>query len=76
LTLVAVIPRARIPAERDVYGLHFRGRYPLGQRLFAAANEPKQFVRIEGGDHNDPQPDSYYEVLAAFLDGDLHAAAK
>lgn len=47
--------------------------FALGQRLFDAANEPKQFVRIERGDHNDPQPDSYYDALIAFLDSTNHA---
>jgi fermentation-respiration switch protein FrsA (DUF1100 family) len=37
--------------------------YALGQRLFAAANEPKQFYCLEGADHNDPIPP---ELLAAF----------
>ncbi len=40
-----------------------------GRRLFEAANEPKQFFRIPGGDHNDPQPPQYYETLIEFLDG-------
>jgi hypothetical protein len=40
----------------------------MGQQLFAAANEPKQFVTIAGGDHNDPQTEEYYAVLSAFFD--------
>jgi fermentation-respiration switch protein FrsA (DUF1100 family) len=39
----------------------------LARRLFDAANEPKQFLLIEGGDHNDPLPPGYYEKLRAFL---------
>jgi fermentation-respiration switch protein FrsA (DUF1100 family) len=27
--------------------------FELGERLFAAAREPKRFVRIPGADHND-----------------------
>jgi fermentation-respiration switch protein FrsA (DUF1100 family) len=42
--------------------------YQIGRRLFDAANEPKQFVPIPGGDHNDPQSEEYYRVLAAFLE--------
>lgn len=42
--------------------------YEMGQRLFSAANQPKTFLTIEGGDHNDPQPLSYYRRLAEFLD--------
>jgi fermentation-respiration switch protein FrsA (DUF1100 family) len=42
--------------------------YSIGRKLFDRANEPKQFVTIAGGDHNDPQTDEYYAILAAFLD--------
>jgi hypothetical protein len=41
--------------------------YAMGRKLFAAANEPKQFVAIPGGDHNDPQTDAYYAALFEFL---------
>ena len=41
--------------------------YAIGRQLFEAANEPKQFVVIPGGDHNDPQTDEYYAALSAFL---------
>ena len=37
--------------------------YAMGQQLFAAANEPKQFIAIPGGDHNDPPSDVYYAAL-------------
>ncbi len=40
----------------------------FGQKLFEAANEPKQFISFANLDHNDPQPPDYYEKLAAFLD--------
>lgn len=45
--------------------------YKLGKQLFEAAGTPpeaKRFVTIEGGDHNDPQPNSYYAVLDEFID--------
>ncbi len=42
--------------------------YAIGRRLFEAANEPKQFFTVEGGDHNDPQPLEFYDQLAEFLD--------
>lgn len=42
--------------------------FDQGERLFAAATGPKQFVRIPGGDHNDPQTDEYYQELSRFLD--------
>jgi fermentation-respiration switch protein FrsA (DUF1100 family) len=41
--------------------------YAMGRQLFKAANEPKQFVAIPGGDHNDPQTEAYYTALSAFL---------
>lgn len=37
------------------------------ERLLAAAPGRKQFVRIPGGGHNDPQPDAYYDALDEFL---------
>ena len=40
---------------------------PLGEALFAAAQEPKRFVLIPGADHNHPQPASYYRTLGEFL---------
>jgi len=43
--------------------------YECGRKLFEAANEPKQFLTIPGGDHNDFQPRQYYEKLIEFLDG-------
>ena len=42
--------------------------YRIGCKLFDAANQPKQFVPIPGGDHNDPQTEEFYRVLSAFLD--------
>jgi uncharacterized protein len=41
--------------------------YQIGCRLFDTANQPKQFVPIPGGDHNDPQSEEYYQALSAFL---------
>jgi fermentation-respiration switch protein FrsA (DUF1100 family) len=38
-----------------------------GQRLFAAAREPKQFLMLEGCDHNDPSGPEFYERLRKFL---------
>ncbi len=38
------------------------------RRLFAAANEPKQFVEIPGGDHNDPRTPAFIKALDQFLD--------
>ncbi len=42
--------------------------FEVGRRLFEAANQPKQFLVIEGGDHNDPQPLEFYGKLIQFLD--------
>jgi len=41
--------------------------YVMGQRLFAAANEPKEFMTIPGADHNDPLPREYYIRLREFF---------
>jgi hypothetical protein len=41
--------------------------FAMGRQLFAAANEPKQFIAIPGGDHNDPQTEEYYAALREFL---------
>ena len=41
----------------------------FGQRLFDAANQPKEFLLYPGYNHNDPMPSEYYDHLAAFLDG-------
>ncbi|MEK6238871.1 MAG: alpha/beta hydrolase, partial [Planctomycetales bacterium] len=40
----------------------------FGERLFNAANEPKTFFTIKGGDHNAPQPSRYYQELREFLE--------
>jgi fermentation-respiration switch protein FrsA (DUF1100 family) len=41
--------------------------YALGLKLFEAAPGPKQFVRIAGGDHNDPQSAEYLRQLDRFI---------
>jgi fermentation-respiration switch protein FrsA (DUF1100 family) len=41
--------------------------FKQGETLFEAANEPKQFLRLPGLDHNSPLPDEFFEKLDAFL---------
>lgn len=42
--------------------------YEMGRRLFEAApSREKRFFTCEGGDHNCPQPDAYYQALTEFL---------
>jgi fermentation-respiration switch protein FrsA (DUF1100 family) len=41
--------------------------YAFGQRLYEAANDPKHFFPIPGGDHNDFPPAEYFDALKAFL---------
>jgi hypothetical protein len=41
---------------------------PLGEKLFAAANPPKQFIKLPGATHNEPPPGSYYVELAKWID--------
>ena len=44
--------------------------FELAEQLFAAApSAKKQFIRIEGGDHNGPLPDECYDALEEFLEG-------
>lgn len=40
-----------------------------GNRLHEAARGPKEFLRIEHGGHNDPQPTEYYRRLDRFIEG-------
>jgi fermentation-respiration switch protein FrsA (DUF1100 family) len=47
--------------------------FALGQRLYEAANEPKEFFAMANHGHNDPFPDEFYTALRAFLD--KHPAA-
>ena len=42
--------------------------YALGEKLFAAANQPKEFIRIPGGGHNGPPSPEYYAALRRFVD--------
>ena len=41
--------------------------YRFGEKLFQAANEPKQFITFHGFDHNDFPPLSYFDALRDFL---------
>jgi len=41
--------------------------YEHGQRLFDMANQPKRFITIPSGDHNDPQTPEYYRALDEFI---------
>jgi fermentation-respiration switch protein FrsA (DUF1100 family) len=41
--------------------------YELGRRLFGAANEPKWFIAVPGGDHNDPPARDYLGALDRYL---------
>jgi uncharacterized protein len=43
--------------------------FVIGQQLHAAANEPKTFVTIAGGDHNDPRSPAFIAALDKFLSG-------
>jgi len=42
--------------------------FELGVRLHEAANQPKQFVVIAGGDHNDPRSAAWLASIDRFLD--------
>ena len=40
----------------------------FGRRLFEVANQPKRFVALTGGGHNEFPPRQYYDELTVFLD--------
>ncbi len=42
--------------------------FSYAEKLFAAANQPKQLVIDEGYDHNDPRSPQFYDELRRFLD--------
>ena len=42
--------------------------YSHGLKLFQAANDPKWWITIHGGDHNSPRSSDYYRQLDRFLD--------
>lgn len=41
--------------------------FEQGERLFAAAHEPKQFVRMEGHGHGPPNKEDFFEMVRVFL---------
>jgi uncharacterized protein len=41
--------------------------FQLGKRLYAAAPEPKRFMSIAGGEHDEMIPDGFFTNLHAFL---------
>jgi uncharacterized protein len=41
--------------------------FEQGELLFRMANEPKQFFKDTGADHNDPLPDAFWAELRVFL---------
>jgi len=41
--------------------------YKLGRRLYEAANEPKEFVTLAGGDHNDARSSRFWQAVERFL---------
>lgn len=46
----------------------------LGERLYAAANEPKRYQCLSGAGHNDPLGDDFFTALREFLHA--HPAAR
>jgi fermentation-respiration switch protein FrsA (DUF1100 family) len=41
--------------------------FTLGKKLFDAANEPKEFLIVPGGDHNDPRTPEFVQALDRFI---------
>lgn len=61
------VPTLVLHGERDSV-IPFR----LGQELFESVRGPKQFVAIQGGDHNDlepAEPDRYWSAVGEFTQG-------
>jgi fermentation-respiration switch protein FrsA (DUF1100 family) len=63
---------ANVPhVRRPVFVLHGTADrvvpFRHGERVFAAANEPKVFLRHPGADHNDPLPGNFFDHLRKFL---------
>jgi fermentation-respiration switch protein FrsA (DUF1100 family) len=42
--------------------------FALGRRLFEAANEPKEFITVPNGDHNDPRSEKFWKAADRFID--------
>lgn len=42
--------------------------FSQSEQLFAAANEPKAFLKLDGGDHNTPLSPHFYAELRRFLE--------
>lgn len=42
--------------------------FAQAESLFAAANDPKTFVRVEGGDHNDPPSEAFLQAILALIE--------
>jgi uncharacterized protein len=49
--------------------------FALGEQLFAAASEPKMFVRLPGQDHDESLGDDFFVPLKTFLDAHMPAPA-
>ncbi|WP_233200151.1 alpha/beta hydrolase [Blastopirellula marina] len=67
LDSVTQIKRYRGPLLQSHGSLDLTIPYASGEKLFRAANEPKQFVTVEGAYHNDCLTDAYLKQLDAFI---------
>lgn len=67
LDSVAKIPNYRGPLLQTHGDADRVVPYALGRKLFDAANEPKRFVTVPGGGHNDPPSPEYLAALDRFL---------
>jgi fermentation-respiration switch protein FrsA (DUF1100 family) len=77
---VRLLMRTRLDSVSKIPNYHgpllqFHGRddtiipFRFGQKLFDAANEPKELVISERNDHNDYVPSSFYEKMRQLVDG-------
>jgi hypothetical protein len=49
--------------------------YKFGKQLYEAASGEKEFMTLEGFDHNDSQPEKYYTTLRKFLEKNASPAS-
>lgn len=64
---------AKLPeCHRPVFVVHGTADtivpFHLGERVYEAANQPKEFLRLEGHDHNTSLPSDFFQRLRSFLE--------
>lgn len=68
---LALIPQIRCPLLQSHGTIDSIIPFRLGERLYQAANDPKEFFVCDDRDHNDAEPRAYEEALQKFVDSAL-----